>query len=134
MFNLLKYLPYLVRAAELAATITSGLKTGRSIWDILGKEGREVFDIIEEAGKDLFPSLSREEQVAAGALRFDFETVKKIQAQLNTLRIMDPPLTVDGTYGPLTREAVRKFQQSKGLTADGWAGPATQNALDAAIV
>lgn len=36
---------------------------------------------------------------------------------------------VDGVYSQAVQSAVRDFQKSKGLTVDGIAGPATQNAL-----
>jgi peptidoglycan hydrolase-like protein with peptidoglycan-binding domain len=36
---------------------------------------------------------------------------------------------VDGRYGKRTAEAVRAFQRSKGLVADGITGPATRAAL-----
>src|SRR6266849_2190050 len=39
------------------------------------------------------------------------------------------PNGVDGNFGPGTRDAVIAFQQSKGLQADGIAGPATLAAL-----
>jgi putative chitinase len=42
------------------------------------------------------------------------------------------PKGVDGNFGPGTRNAVIAFQQSKGLQADGIAGPATLAALDGA--
>ncbi|MFC5712421.1 N-acetylmuramoyl-L-alanine amidase [Thalassorhabdus alkalitolerans] len=38
----------------------------------------------------------------------------------------------DGIYGPVTREAVRSFQQDAGITVDGIAGPATHRALEEA--
>jgi lysozyme len=36
---------------------------------------------------------------------------------------------IDGDYGELTHEAVRKFQADHGLLVDGWFGPKTNTAL-----
>ncbi len=41
--------------------------------------------------------------------------------------------TIDGIYGEQTKAAVVRFQNSRGLTADGIAGPQTLNALGISI-
>ncbi|MPY97434.1 MAG: hypothetical protein GEU97_05445 [Actinophytocola sp.] len=39
-------------------------------------------------------------------------------------------VSVDGAFGPNTEAAVKRFQTGYGLTADGIAGPQTQNVLN----
>jgi putative chitinase len=55
-----------------------------------------------------------------------------LQVSLNKLGA-EPPLVPDGSYGPLTAAAVKEFQESHGLTADGKMGPETWAAIDAAV-
>lgn len=57
---------------------------------------------------------------------------KDIQHALNLLGSV-PPLTEDGNLGPMSKAAIKAFQQSHGLTADGIAGPQTQAALTLAL-
>jgi len=55
-----------------------------------------------------------------------------LQDGLNTLACRTGGL--DGVFGPATREAVRCYQQSKRLVADGVVGCATWYALQADVV
>jgi len=52
--------------------------------------------------------------------------VRALQRQLNA---HGAALTVDGSFGSATAAAVKSFQSSHGLSADGVAGPQTWNAL-----
>ena len=47
--------------------------------------------------------------------------VKRVQERLK--------INTDGIYGAVTEKALREFQQSHGLTADGIAGPDTFTAM-----
>jgi len=58
-------------------------------------------------------------------------SVSSLQQRLNELGAQ-PPLAVDGKFGPLTQAAVREFQQRRGLTVDGIVGPEVRGAFDAA--
>jgi hypothetical protein len=53
-------------------------------------------------------------------------TVKLIQGRLND---KGAKIAADGRFGPGTEAAVKKFQQSRGLTVDGRVGPKTWAAL-----
>ncbi len=56
--------------------------------------------------------------------------VRVVQERLNELaRAGTPRLVADGAFGQKTDAAVREFQKSKGLKADGVVGPLTAKAL-----
>ena len=54
--------------------------------------------------------------------------VKKLQETLNGMT--GTSLNADGSYGSNTENAVKEYQQKKGLTVDGWYGPNTKAALE----
>lgn len=58
------------------------------------------------------------------------EDVRRLQRILVMLKFLDYT-GIDGSFGPVTENAVKAFQQSKGLSADGIAGPLTWQALPA---
>jgi hypothetical protein len=60
----------------------------------------------------------------------DLECVRALQ---NALFILGEAVAVDGSFGPETAEAVRRFQSSEGLDADGVAGSSTLTALESAL-
>jgi len=55
-------------------------------------------------------------------------SIRQVQERLNILGA-NPQLSEDGIFGPRTANAVRVFQQQRGLNADGIVGPITWNAL-----
>lgn len=61
-------------------------------------------------------------------LRDEGDDVTKLQADLAEAGYL-PAWGVDGDFGPQTDKALRAFQRSKGLVADGIAGPKTLAAL-----
>ena len=60
------------------------------------------------------------------------DDVKKLQKCLN--KIMGFDLKVDGSFGPATLNAVRKFQEKYKLEVDGTAGPKTRVKIKALIL
>jgi peptidoglycan hydrolase-like protein with peptidoglycan-binding domain/DNA invertase Pin-like site-specific DNA recombinase len=55
------------------------------------------------------------------------DEVRALQRRLRTLSV--PPGPIDGLYGPMTEDAVKRFQRAGGLAVDGIVGPETRAAL-----
>jgi len=58
------------------------------------------------------------------------DAVEELQEKLNQAGVADPPLVLDGIFGPLTHAATVEFQRQNGLTPDGIAGIATWAKMD----
>jgi len=106
--------------------------------DDLGTKIKEVagplVPILEKIGGDLFPKAAPVLHAVGGAMAaFDPNTTKWLQGALNSLLDPSPNLTVDGIYGPRTRDAVLKMQEKLGLRSDGLAGQITQGAIQALL-
>jgi len=66
-------------------------------------------------------------QVQARVDRSSREYIQWVQRSLN--KILGLQLAEDGLIGPMTRSAIRSFQQKYGLLVDGIVGPPTEGAL-----
>jgi chitosanase len=62
-------------------------------------------------------------------LQVPFLVGDDVEAVQRALVKSEIAVDIDGIYGNLTEAAVRRFQQQKGLVADGIVGPATSSAL-----
>ena len=95
----------------------------------------KIIEVLPELQK-IFASL-QPEQPPVGALQppppvsaggHPVGSMSWLQDSLNTLGA-EPPLDVDGEYGPATNKAVHAYQTAHGLEADGWAGPTTVSSI-----
>ncbi|MBL0389346.1 C40 family peptidase [Tumebacillus sp. ITR2] len=59
--------------------------------------------------------------------------VSDLQTHLNVLGYYNYP-SITGYYGPITAQGVKDFQTAYGLSADGIAGPITQQNIDHALL
>lgn len=63
--------------------------------------------------------------LAVGSVGPEVETLQRILYSIGY-----NPGPIDGIFGPLTRNAVIRFQQDNGLVPDGIVGPKTWAAID----
>lgn len=97
--------------------------------DIIIKPNGHVISALADGSKAGVKSSSGKAAVAQPVLRKGStgSQVKKLQGNLNHvgIRVNGKKLELDGSFGVLTRSAVKLFQKKEGLTQDGSYGPKT---------
>ena len=130
---LVKLLPIIFRAINVAPQVQQAIRVGKPTVEAVEENARDLLPLLGQIGRQMFPAIDeRLAPAAAASTMFDPVRVKWLQTALNVLGV-DPPLEVDGDYGPKTTEAVSHFQHTNGLVVDGWAGDLTHEALQLAI-
>jgi peptidoglycan hydrolase-like protein with peptidoglycan-binding domain len=133
MEQLIRLLPIIFRLINIAPQIRDAIRTGTPTVKAVEEHASDVLPVLAQVGKQLFPEIDDKlAPAAAASTMFDPVRVKWLQTALNVIGT-EPPLDVDGEYGPLTTAAVKRFQETHGLVADGWAGDVTHAALQLAL-
>lgn len=133
MALLVKLLPIVFRAINVAPQIQEAMRIGTPIVKAVEENAGDLLPLLKEIGKEKFPGIDeRFAPAAAASTMFDPIRIKWLQTALNVLGA-NPPLDVDGEYGPMTKDAVLHFQKAHDVVADGWAGDATHVALQLAL-
>jgi len=130
---LIKLLPIIFRAINIAPQIQQAIRIGTPTVKAVEENAGDLLPLLGQIGKQMFPGIDdRFAPAAAASTMFDPIRVKWLQTALNILGA-NPPLDVDGEYGPKTKDAVLDFQKTHELVADGWAGDLTHAALQLAL-
>jgi hypothetical protein len=130
---LIKLLPIIFRAINVAPQIQQAIRIGTPTVKAVEENAGELLPLFAAIGKSMFPGIDDKFAPAAAATTmFDPIRLKWLQTALNALGA-NPPLDVDGEYGPMTKDAVLQFQKTHDLVSDGWAGDLTHAALQLAL-
>lgn len=123
----------IIQLINVIPKIQEAIRQGGNVLTIIQNLAPDLMPILQQIGAQLFPTVdsSKSAQAAIESI-FDVDGTMWVQNQLNALG-QTPPLTVDGSYGPLTTAAVKAYQTKKGLKVDGWAGPKTSASLAADV-
>jgi peptidoglycan hydrolase-like protein with peptidoglycan-binding domain len=133
MALLVKLLPIVFRAINVAPQIQEAMRIGTPIVKAVEENAGDLLPLLKEIGKQKFPDVDEKfAPAAAASTMFDPIRIKWLQTALNVLGAT-PPLDVDGEYGPMTKDSVLQFQKAHELVADGWAGDTTHAALQLAL-
>jgi peptidoglycan hydrolase-like protein with peptidoglycan-binding domain len=132
--TLLGLIPTIIRIVDFMKRVfTQGLSIN-SLGTIFQNE--DVKTVFTMLGELLFPKVRPELQAAAAAAAlYAPDYVMKVQNAANVLLSLNPPLDVDGHYGPKTKAAVEALQKKLGLEqVDGWVGDKSMAAIQAALL
>jgi hypothetical protein len=130
---LIQLLPIIFRAINAAPQIQQAIRTGTPTVQAVEENARDLLPLLRQIGQQMFPGIDDKlAPAAAASTMFDPMRVKWVQTALNVLGT-NPPLDVDGEYGPKTKDAVLQFQTAHGLVVDGWAGDVTHTELQLAL-
>ena len=130
---LIKLLPIIFRAINVAPQVQEAMRIGTPIVKAVEENAGDLLPLLAEIGKQKFPGIDEKfAPAAAASTMFDPIRIKWLQTALNALGA-NPPLDVDGEYGPMTKDAVLQFQKAHELVADGWAGDVTHTTLQLAL-
>src|SRR5262245_12171589 len=117
MEQLIRFLPIIFRLINIAPQIQEAIRTGVPTVKAVEEHARDLLPILAQVGKQMFPEIDDNLAAAAAATTmFDPVRVKWLQTALNIIGAES--LDVDGEYGPLTKAAVKQFQETHGLVAD----------------
>ena len=116
--DVFKYLPYVYRVIENLGAIQSFAGKLMPYFILIKNDAPELI----AEGKALLNAVAPNLLAGMAAESVQFN-VAWVQRALN--KATDAGLKVDGQYGPLTHEAIRAYQELRGLEPDTWAGPLT---------
>lgn len=118
---------------EVASKVKDGVLSASEILELAAERDLTLAEVklCEMNLQRVKESLPAEKLVAvelkSGAVG---EEVKALQQTLNIrIKSAQPPLTVDGHFGPMTEERVKRFQRDHGITANGIVGAETWKAI-----
>ena len=121
MADLFKLLPLAFRFVHELPRIRRIMAIAAPIIQEFQKAAPELMPEIRALWRATFPDVAAAWGDAKPGELVSYD-VRWLQEGLNKLGYK---LTVDGDYGPATKEAVRKYQEANGLDPDGWAGVLT---------
>jgi len=132
MEKFLQLLPMFLKYYPIVKEVLDTANSNADIVAGIRKFAAPIVKYLEDWGAKQFPDAEPAIRIAGGAIAaYDPNVTRWLQGACNTIAAAQPPVEVDGIYGPKTTEGVKALQAKLGLAVDGLAGRATQAAVDA---